>query len=137
MKIKFSFEEDVPVSVDVLEERIFDYLKRNCYRISEKGIGYVIFIEDEYSDRKKSRSDFHNRVGEGKFIYNTNPTGSHLKLICLTPILYPLFLFMLFSAMGVYVRSVFPSVFASVLLIPIIVRYLALKNNVFEEIMRT
>jgi len=63
MKIKISINKHVQLQPDVLEEKINRYLKQNFYRVIERGPGFVIFIDDEYSDRKRFRSDYHTRIG--------------------------------------------------------------------------
>ena len=60
MKLKLSIQRQVELQPDILEEKINTYLKKNFYRVTERGLGFVIFIDDEYSDRKRPRSDYHN-----------------------------------------------------------------------------
>ena len=63
--MKCKIKETFNIPPDVLEEKIVMYLKKNAYRITEKGLGYIIFTEDEYSERRIARSDFHTKIGEG------------------------------------------------------------------------
>jgi len=57
-----NFENKIKRTVDIsrieLENKIYTYLRNNSYKISEKGNGYITFVEDESSNRRRSRSDF-------------------------------------------------------------------------------
>ena len=135
MKIKFHIEKEVQLQSDVLEEKLNNYLKKNFYRIVEKGPGYFIFIDDEYSDRKRFRSDYHTRIGEGKFTFHATNQGANIKLIYLTPVMYPAFLMTLFVATGIYVHAIAPILMSCAFTLPIIVKVYFLKLHVFNEVL--
>ena len=81
----------VELNIDIFEEKINTYLKNNFYTVTE-GPGFVIFIDDKYSDKKMPRLDYHNRIGEGKFEINEVNQETAVKRIYFTPVLYPAFL---------------------------------------------
>ena len=137
MKFKYKIKKTLNIRSEVLEEKIRTYLTKSSYRITEIGPGYIIFIEDEFSDRKKSRSDFHNRIGEGKFLFNNSADGeTSAELIYLTSVSYYVFLVMVVSAFGIYTNTITMSVVSSfALAIPFLYKILYLNVHVFEEIM--
>ena len=137
MKIKFSIRRRVEMEPTVLEEKIDEYLKKNFYRITDRGPGFIIFIDDEYSDRKRFRSDFHTRIGEGKFEFHSVDQGIVIRLIYLTPVLYPIFLMMLFVAFGIYDNSLMPIFFSSAFSLPIIYKIYYLNEHVFNEVLES
>lgn len=136
MKFKYKIKKTLKIQADVLEEKINKYLTKNAYRITERGLGYIIFIEDEFSDRKKSRSDFHTRIGEGKFVINHSVDHeTSVELIYLTSVSFIAVIIMLVSAFGIYTNNiVMPIVFSLVLTLPVLVKILYLKEHVFKEI---
>lgn len=137
MKIKHKIRRIFQVPADVLEEKISRYLTRNSYRITEKGEGYIIFIEDEFSDRRKSRSDFHTRIGEGKFVFNyIGNQKTTVELIYLTSTSYYAILVMLVCAFGIYTNNIImPIVFSLALALPFLYKIIYLNEHVFNEIM--
>lgn len=135
MKTKLDIKKEVPLQPEILEEKINNYLKKNSYRVIEKGPGFIIFIDDEYSDRKRYRSDYHTRIGEGKFEFNVTEQGTYVRLIYLTPILYPLIIMIIFAAGGAYLKSLIPILMSFALAIPVIHRIYYLKEHVFNEIL--
>lgn len=139
MKVKFSIKREIQLQPNVLEEKIDGYLKSNFYRVTERGSGYIIFVEDEFSDRRKSRSDFHTRIGGGKFEFNNSVENeTSVQLIYFTSLSYYVFLVMLFSAFGIYTNNIImPIVFSIVLTAPILYRAYYLNMYVFKEIMES
>lgn len=135
MKIKFRIKKKTQIQSDVLEEKINEYLNKNFYRIVDRGPGFIIFIDDEYSDRKRFRSDYHTRIGEGKFEFHFTGQETDVKLIYLTPVLYPIFLMMLFAAAGMYSKSFMPIFFSFGFSLPIFYKVYYLKEHVFNEIL--
>ncbi len=136
MKIKFNIKQEVQLPAEVLEEKISKYLKKNFYRIVERGPGFVIFIDDEYSDRKRRRSDYHTRIGEGKFEYYSTGNATFAKLIYLTDISYPIILMTLFSATGFYYAHTFvPALLSLAFTLPIGFKIYYLNEHVFSEIL--
>jgi hypothetical protein len=118
------------------EEKIVNYLKKNYYRITEKCPDYIIFTDDEFSERRSSRSDIYTRMGEGKFeFHSTTGQQTNVKLIYLTSITFPLAVMVIMSVFGIYIESVAPIILSFVFVIPIIFRILYLKGNVFREIL--
>jgi hypothetical protein len=137
MKIKRAIKCQFELSPDVTEEKIKNYLKKNFYRVVEKGPGFIIFIDDEYSDRRSARSDVHTRIGEGKFDFSANAEGTFVKLTYLTPISYPFFIMMAFMAGGLYVRSITPILMSLAFTLPIAYRIYYLNKNVFHEVLES
>jgi len=136
MKFKQIITKQIQMQPGDFEEKIVSYLKKNHYRITEKCPDYIIFTDDEFSDRRSSRSDIYTRVGEGKFeFHSTTEQQTNVKLIYLTSITFPLSLMMLISAFGIYIKSVAPIILSFVFAIPIIFRIFYLKGNVFREIL--
>ncbi|MGY4538121.1 hypothetical protein ACVW0P_002541 [Mucilaginibacter sp. UYNi724] len=136
MKLKLSIKRQIQLQPDVLEEKINVYLKKNFYRIIERGPGFVIFIDDEYSDRKRPRSDYHSRIGEGKFEFNAMGQETAVKLIYLTPVLYPAFLMMLLVGAGMYSKSLLPIFCSFAFYLPLLLKILNMKDKVFNEILK-
>ena len=137
MKFKYKVNRTINLPLEILDNKITIYLKTNSYRIVEKGLGYIIFVEDEFSDRRKSRYDFHTRIGEGKFIFNyLTDNETSLELIYFTSLTYFAFLVMLVCAFGIYLNVIImPIVMSCILTLPIMVRILYLNEHVFAEIM--
>jgi len=135
MKLKFSIKRQVPIQSDVLEEKINIYLKKNFYRIVERGTGFIIFVDDEYSDRKRFRSDNHTRIGEGKFEFHSTDQETILRLVYLTPVLYPIFLMTLFAVVGMYSKFYILIFFSFAFSLPVIYRIYYLNEHVFNEIL--
>lgn len=135
MKIRFDIKQDVQLQPEVFEEKLIEYLKKNFYRITDKGPGFVIFIDDEYSDRKRYQSDFHTRIGEGKFEFHASGDGTFVKLIYLTPVLYPLILMTIFAAGGAYVKSFAPILISFAFALPIGYKFMYLNQHVFDDIL--
>lgn len=137
MKFKYKIKIILKTRPEVLEEKITTYLTKNSYRITEKGLGYIIFIEDEFSDRRKSRSDFHTRIGEGKFVFNySSENETSVELTYFTSLAYYVVLVLLVSAFGIYTNNVImPIVFSLALTAPILYRVFYLNEHVFKEIM--
>lgn len=87
MNFEYKIKRTVDISLIELENKIYTYLRNNSYKISEKGTGYITFVEDELSNRRRSRSDFHTRIGEGKFIFQEDTNGNtNIELNYLTSI---------------------------------------------------
>ncbi|TKC60134.1 hypothetical protein FBD94_14555 [Pedobacter hiemivivus] len=137
MKFKYKIKRILKVRADVLEEKITTYLIKNSYRITERGSGYIIFVEDEFSDRRKSRYDFHTRIGEGKFVFNcSSDSETTVELIYLTSLSYYAFLVMLVCGFGIYTNNIImPIVFSLALTTPILCKIFYLNERVFKEIM--
>ncbi|WP_184550907.1 hypothetical protein [Mucilaginibacter sp. FT3.2] len=137
MKFKYKIKKTFNTQTEVLEEKISIYLRKNSYRITERGLGYIIFVEDEFSDRRKSRSDFHTRIGEGKFAFNYSADHeTKVELIYLTSVSYYAVLVMLVCAFGIYTNNiVMPIVFSLALTLPILYKIFYLNEHVFKEIM--
>jgi hypothetical protein len=135
MKFKFSIKTEFQLTPDIVEEKINRYFKKNYYRITDRGPGYIIFIDDEYADRKRPRSDFHTRIGEGKFVFHAADQGTFVKLIYLTDVLYPAFLMTLFAAFGAYIKSLGPILISFALMLPILYKIYYLKEHVFDDIL--
>jgi hypothetical protein len=138
MEVKLNIKRKLQLEPSVLEEKIYNYLKMNSYRITERGSGYIIFIDDKFSNRRKSRSDFHTRIGEGKFEFNClDRHETSVQLTYFTSFSYYVFLVMLSSAFGIYTNNiVMPIVFSLVLTIPVLYRIYYLNLHVFEEVMK-
>ena|GEM_PF-3096358 len=137
MKFKYKIKRILKTRPEVLEEKVTNYLTKNSYRITEKGSGYIIFIEDEFSDRRISRSDFHTRIGEGKFVFNYSAENeTSVELIYFTSVVYYVVLIMIVCAFGIYTNNIImPIVFSIVLTAPILYRFFYLNEHVFNEIM--
>lgn len=137
MKFKYKIKKILKVRADVLEEKISTYLTKNFYRITERGLGYIIFVEDEFIDRRKSRSDFHKRIGEGKFVFNySDDHETSVELIYLTSVSYFAVLVMLVCSFGIYTNNIImPIVFSVALTTPILYKIFYLNENVFKEIL--
>lgn len=137
MKLRLKIKRTLRVEPDVLEQKINTYLTTNSYRITETGSGYIIFAEDEFSDRRRSRSDFHNRIGEGKFEYESiSKEETNVRLIYLTSISEYILIVLFFSAIGIYTNNIImPIVFSFAFTMPILYKIYCLNLRVFEEIM--
>lgn len=135
MKIKLSIKRQIQVQPDDLQEKINNYLKKNYYRVTERGEGFIIFIDDEYSDRKRFRSDYHTRIGEGKFEFHSSGQMTVVRLIYLTPVLYPIFLIMSFTAVGIFINSFMPIFFSFAFSLPVLYKIHYLNEHVFNEIL--
>jgi len=139
MKFRYTIKRTLEISQDVLAEKIDTYLTNNAYRITERGPGYVIFVEDEYSNRRGSRADFHRRLQEGgKFVFTRlTDTETHAELIYFTSIAYPpVLLAILFGAFGIYTHNIImPVILSCVLTLPILYRIFYLNEHVFEDVM--
>ena len=137
MKIKLNIKRQVTIPPDDLEEKINRYLIKNYYRIIERGSGYVIFIDDEYSDRKQPRSDYHTRIGEGKLEFHATGQGTFVKLTYFNSVLYPFLLTMLFVAYGMYYNTVAPIIFSLAFSIPFIFKIYNMNDRVFDDILES
>ncbi|MES2456543.1 MAG: hypothetical protein V4594_13415 [Bacteroidota bacterium] len=136
MKFKQTITKQIQIQQEDFEEKTLKYLNKNHYRITEKGPDYIIFIDDEFSERKSSRSDLFTRVGEGKLVFYTSvEQQTTAKLIYFTSITVPLSIMVLISAFGIYTETYMPIVLSSVFVILIISRVFYLKDNVFREIL--
>lgn len=101
----------------------------------ERGTGFIIFTDDEYSDRKRFRSDYHTRIGEGKLEFYATDQKTIVRLIYLTPLFYPIFLMTVFATFGMYIKSLMPIVFSFAFSLPIIYKIYYLNEHVFNEIL--
>ena len=137
MNYKYKVKRELKVPIDVLEERINCYLIKKAYKITEKGPGYLIFTEEEFSDRRRTRSDFHTRIGNGKFVFkSTGDDGTSLEFIHLTPLFEFFVLVILVNIGGFYLKTfIMPTVMSLFLTIPILYRIIYLNEHVFKEIM--
>ncbi|QNK62085.1 hypothetical protein H7F33_16245 [Pedobacter sp. PAMC26386] len=135
MKIKLIIRKEVQIQLAALEGKIDNYLKKNFYRVTDRGEGFVIFIDDEYSDRKRYRSDNYIRIKEGKFEFHSSGKGTFVKLIYLTSVLYPFFIMMLFTAGGLYTKTLTPIFFSFAFYLPVLYRIYYLKKNMFNELL--
>ncbi len=137
MKFKYKIKKELKITPEVLENKINTYLLNNYYRIVERGSGYMIFTEDEFSNRRRSRSDFHTRIGEGKFIFDKKTDGGIcVELIYFTSISYYIIIVMLGCAFGIYTKNIImPVVFSIALTMPILYKILYLNEHVFKEIL--
>ena len=138
MKFKYKIRRTIKIRSEVLEEKIDNYLSMNSYRIIERGKDYFIFVEDDFSNRKKRRSDFHTRIGEGKFIFNnTNDNETNVELIFFTSLNTYIVIVFLACGFGIYVNNlVMPTVFTLAFAIPILYKILYLNERVFEDIIK-
>ncbi|OJW17966.1 hypothetical protein [Mucilaginibacter sp. 44-25] len=121
-----------------LENKVDFYLKRNFYRILEKGSNHIIFADEEFSDRKRQRSDFHTRVDKGKSEFGLLPDNNvYLELTYYTSISDLIILFLLFTAFCIYTNNfVMPFFLFAALTVPILIRIYSLNKNVFEDLLR-
>lgn len=135
-KVKLKIKKQLPLPIEVLEEKINSYLGKNFYKIVARGPGYVAFIDDEYSDRKRYRSDYHTRIGEGKFVfsYSTNNETS-VELIYLTPVSFYVVVVSLAWILGIWGESIFiPIIYSLFLALPILLKVFWMNEYVFNEI---
>ncbi|QRY60416.1 hypothetical protein [Sphingobacterium siyangense] len=137
MNFEYKIKRTVNITLIELENQIHKYLKNNCYKISENGNGYICFVEDELSNRRRSRSDFHTRIGGGKFIFQEQANGNiDIELNYLTSINYYLFLVGITLVFGIYTRNIImPIIFSIVLATPILFRIFYLNEHVFDKIL--
>lgn len=106
MKLKFSIKRQVQISPDALEDKINEYLKKNFYRVIERGAGFIFFVEDEFSTRRSSKGDYYSRIEEGRFEFQSTNHGAIIKLTYFVPVLYEIFSVMLFIVVGLYAHSI-------------------------------
>ncbi|MBD1363810.1 hypothetical protein IDJ77_08300 [Mucilaginibacter sp. ZT4R22] len=137
MNIKSKIKENFNIELDALELKINHYLASHFYRILEKGSDYIIFVDDEFSDRKRTRSDFHSRIGRGMFKFGQlTDRESYLELTYFTSLSHFIIMFFLFSAFCVYTNNFIMPIFISIgLTLPILIRIFHLNKHVFEEVM--
>lgn len=135
MNIKLTIKKQVKIKTDVFEEKVNRYLEKKFYRVVDRGIGFIVFTEDEYSNRKRLRSDAHTRVGEGKFEFHSNEDGTAIKLIYLTNITYPIILMTVFTAIGIYYGTFLPGLTSVVFTLPIVLRIFYLKEHTIDDIL--
>jgi len=137
MKYKHKIKTTLNVSVDVLAVKIEAYLTKKAYKITESSSGYISFTEDEFSDRKKSRSDFRTRIATGKFIFRRSANNETcLELIYLTSMTTYVVIVMLVCLFGIYTRNIImPIVFAVFLTLPLLFKIVYQDEHVFKEIM--
>ncbi|TSD66357.1 hypothetical protein FFF34_002850 [Inquilinus sp. KBS0705] len=136
MKFQKVITCQVAMQLAEVEEKITDYLKKNKYRITDRAADYIIFTEDEFSDGNNSGSDYVTRPGEGKFeFHSVTDTETILKLIYLTSITYPVSIMIGISVYGIYTELLTPILLSPIFTIPIIVRVLLIKGNVFREVL--
>jgi thiosulfate reductase cytochrome b subunit len=135
MKIKLNIKRQVHEPPELLREKIDKYLVKNHYRITERGSNYVIFKDDEYSDRKWARSDYHTRIGEGKFEIHSSGQITELKLVYLTSVIFPVLGIMLLTGAAMFTKSALPIICSFVFSIPVLHKVLYLKEHVFNEIL--
>jgi hypothetical protein len=137
MKIRLTIKRQVQTQPDILEEKIKNYLGRNYYRIIETGTGYVTFTDDEFSDRKRFRSDFHTRIGEGKFIITASGNNeTTVQLVYLTSVSYYVLVVMITSAFGIYVHNfTMPIAFSIAFALPVLFKAFYMNQNVFDEVL--
>lgn len=136
MKFKQTLTKEIEIQPDDFKEKVISYLLKNHYRITEKGVDYIIFKDDEFSNRKQLGVDIYIRIGTGKFVFNKSHEGhTSAKLIYLTPITYPLFIMVVMSAFGVYIGTISPAIFSLAFTIPIIFRIFAIEGNVFKDVL--
>ncbi|WP_313157716.1 hypothetical protein [Sphingobacterium multivorum] len=137
MNFEYKIKRNLDISLIELENKICTYLRNNSYKISKKGNGYITFVEDELSNRRRSRSDFHTRIGEGKFIFREESVGNiQAELNYLTSINYYLFLVGLTLVFGIYTRNIImPIIFSLVLATPILFKIFYLNEHVFDEVL--
>lgn len=136
MKFRYKIKGIINTETSVIEKKINAYLLNNSYRITERGSKHIIFTEDEFSDRRRSRSDFHTRIGGGKFLFGEKTDdGTCVELIYFTSISYYMVLVMLVCAFGIYTKNIImPIVFSIVLAMPILYKIIYLNEHVFKEI---
>jgi hypothetical protein len=137
MKFKYKIKKKLKIQADVLEEKINKYLIKNSYRITERGLGYIIFVEDEFSDRRKARSDFHTRIGDGKFVFSyLTDHETSVELIYLTSVSYFAVFVMLACAFGIYTDNlVMPIVVSFALTLPVLYKIFYMNEHVFKDVM--
>lgn len=137
MKFKYKIKRTLNISPEVFGKKATAYLVHNSYRIIEKGAGYIIFIEDDFSDRRKSSSDFHKRIGEGKLSFReSHEGGTSVELIFLTSVVYYVVFSMIIFSFGIYIDVfIMPIVFSILLTIPILKEIMHLNEHVFKDIM--
>ncbi len=137
MKFRYRIKKTFNSCTEILEKKINTYLEKNFYRVTERGPGYIIFVEDEFSNRRKARSDFHTRIGEGKFVFkNLTDREASIELIYFTYTSYYVVLVMVACALGIYINNIaMPIVFSIALAIPILYKIFYINEHVFAEIM--
>ena len=98
---------------------------------------FATAIEHKGFAINQKRSDFHSRIGEGKFIFKEiNNVDIRLELIYFTSVSLYVFIVTGYSAFGIYLNNItMPIVVSIVLLIPIFVRIGYLNANVFKDIL--
>ena len=134
MKLKRTIKERFQEQPDVLEQKIDAYLKKYYYRVVETGKGYVIFKEDEFSDREKSRSDYRKRIDEGKFEVYLVEGGTEIKLTYFIPVLFLFTLMMFFVAVGMYAGIFAPIIASLFFILPVLNKISYFESKVFDDI---
>ena len=135
MNIKLKFKRLIQLEPEAFEKKVNIYLKKNHYKVIERGTGFIVFVNDESSNRKRHRSDFHTRIGEGKFEFYTIGEETMVKLEYLTSIIFPVIFIMMCITASVSYRAFSPIVLSIVCLLPILFKMAYLNENVISEIM--
>jgi len=134
MRIRFNIKKEIPVEPYVLENKINDYLKNNYYRVTERGDGFIYFTDDEFSNRKGSRSDYYSRINEGKFEFQSTSQGTIVKLTYFVPVLQEIIVIILFETIAIYAHSFLVVIPILIILNRVYIVYY-LNEHVFKELM--
>ncbi|WP_316837032.1 hypothetical protein [Pedobacter nutrimenti] len=130
MKITLSIKRELQLDPEKIEEKVVKYLQKKSYKIIENAAGSISFIDDANDNRKRYRSDFHARIGEGRF----GSQGTTVKLIYYTPILFPTLMMLGFIVIGIYARSL-AALLGIFMFLPALFKIASLNENVFSEIL--
>lgn len=136
MKIKYIIKQNFKTQPDVLEQKVIAYLASNCYKIVEKGVDFITFEEDRFSERTKRRSDLYDRIGEGRFTISCSEKDEViLQLTFFTSISYYIIVTTILGALSVYTKIIIMPIIMSICFaLPIFFRVVNLKATVFEEL---
>ncbi|WP_316834926.1 hypothetical protein [Pedobacter nutrimenti] len=134
MKITLSIKKELQLDPEKAEEKILKYLQKKSYKIIKDAAGSISFIDDENDNRKRYRSDFHTRIGEGRFEIQPGSQCTTVKLIYYTPILFPILMMLGFIVIGIYAQS-FAALLGIFMFLPVLFKIASMNENVFKEIL--
>jgi len=134
MKITLSIKRELQLDPEKIEEKILKYLQKKSYKVVKNAAGSISFIDDENDNRKRYRSDFHTRIGEGRFEIHPEIQCTTVKLIYYTPILFPSLMMLGFIVIGIYAQS-FAALLGILMFLPVLFKMASMNENVFNEIL--
>jgi hypothetical protein len=127
---------ETPITSENLKAKVRKYLEQNNYRVINETEQSIIFVDDEFSNRNTSKSDYYRRIDDGKLDIKKTDSGTEIELICLVSMTYELIVTVGLAAASIFIEPIF-FVLSVIITLHFALKIYLLKSNIVRDIMET